>query len=61
MKNYFKPVVLIGEGGEISVDPPGNVGSLYNNGDGEGEGGGSKSMAQSVTADLTQTNEADWG
>ena len=57
MKNYFKPVVLIGEGGDITVDPPGHVGSLHNDGEDEE----TKRFNSTVTADLTQTSGADWG
>ena len=60
MKYYFKPVVLIGEGGDITVDPPGHVGSLHNEGEDEGEGGG-RGIAGTVTTDFTQPIEADLG
>lgn len=57
MKSYFKPVLLIGEGGDGELIPPGQIGSVINEGGGDVEVGGNSKGAfeNSVTDPLTAT------
>ena len=52
MKSYFKPLFLIGDGGDGELIPPGQLGSVISEGGGATDGGRNANVFAPQSADV---------